>query len=242
MPLHLAVDISGEGWRLDAWVAAHHPDLSRTRAQELIRTAAILLNGHAVKPNHIVHARDRVSVDLPAPVPVRMEAEDIPLDVLFEDEDLLVILKTAGMVVHPSPGHETGTIVNALLHRCRDLAGIGGELRPGIVHRLDKGTTGLLVVAKNDKALRSLQAQFKNRRVKKTYLALVWGHPKAAELRIKTTLGRDPADRKRMSVQLPVGPQRRVRRAPRGALPRTAWSRWTSSPAAPTRSASTSRM
>lgn len=206
MQTQLGVDISGEGMRLDAWVAAHHPDLSRTRAQELIRSGGILLNGGPVKPNHPVHARDRVMVDLPdSPAPTTMQAEDIPLDTLFEDEDLLVILKPAGMVVHPSPGHETGTLVNALLHRCRDLAGIGGELRPGIVHRLDKGTTGLLVVAKNDKALRSLQSQFKNRRVSKTYLALVWGRPKTGEVRVKTTIGRDPRDRKRMCVNSPTG-------------------------------------
>ncbi len=192
--------------RLDAWVAAHHPDLSRTRAQELIRSGGILLNGAAVKPNHPVRARDRVQVDLPdVPTPTAMLPEDIPIEVLFEDEDLLVILKPAGMVVHPSPGHETGTLVNALLHRCRDLAGIGGELRPGIVHRLDKGTTGLLLVAKNEKALRSLQAQFKNRRVSKTYLAIVWGRPKSSEVRVKTTIGRDPRDRKRMCVDAPAG-------------------------------------
>ena len=159
--------------RLDAWLAAAHPAISRSRWKQLIETGRVLLNGAPVlKPNAALAPGDVLACTLPEPEPVGLVPADIPLDVLYEDADLIVLNKPAGLVVHPAPGHAADTLVNALLHRCADLQGIGGELRPGIVHRLDKDTSGVLVVAKNEAAVAGLVAQFSSHAVRKEYLAL----------------------------------------------------------------------
>jgi len=197
----------GSKVRLDAWLVEKLPDLSRARIQSLIRDGHVQVNGSASKPSHAIHNDDRIDVAVPPPAETRIEPEDIPLDALYEDNDILVINKPAGLVVHPAPGHDSGTLVNALLHHCKDpdggtsLGGIGGELRPGIVHRLDKDTSGVLVVAKNDKALSGLQAQFKRHDVTKEYAAIVWGCPAPETGTIDTLVGRNPHNRKKMSAK-----------------------------------------
>ncbi len=186
--------------RLDLFLSQRHPELSRTRVQSLIKEGAVRINGHNTRANYVVRPGDRISVELPESEPVEIAPENIPLDILFEDGDLLVLDKPAGMTVHPAPGSWQGTLVNALLFHCRDLSGINGELRPGIVHRLDKDTTGLLVVAKNDAAHRHLAAQLEARRLERRYIALVWGQVQAEEERIDAPIGRHPRDRKIMAV------------------------------------------
>ncbi|HWQ97492.1 MAG TPA: RluA family pseudouridine synthase [Clostridia bacterium] len=185
--------------RLDSFVAGE-TELSRTQAQRMIRDGAILLNGNQVKPNATVAAGDLVDVTYPEPVVTDVVAEDIPLDILFEDSDLLVINKPQGMVVHPAPGHESGTLVNALLFHIHDLSGIGGELRPGIVHRIDRMTSGLLVVAKNDKTHRALSDQFRDHTAHRSYAALVDGNIRQDSGTVTAPLARHPVDRKRMAI------------------------------------------
>ena len=185
--------------RLDALVAAE-TELSRTQAQRLIRAGAVLLNGCAVKPNAVTAPDDRIDIDYPEPEAVDVLPEDIPLDILYEDADLLVVNKPQGMVVHPAPGHAGGTLVNALLYHIRDLSGIGGELRPGIVHRIDRMTSGLLVVAKNDAAHRALSDQFRERKAHRSYVALVDGSLREDAGTIDAPIARHPVDRKRMAV------------------------------------------
>ena len=185
--------------RLDAYIAAE-TGLSRTQAQRLIRDGAILLNGKCVKPNAITAEGDAIDISYPDPVITDVLPEDIPLHVLYEDADLLVIDKPQGMVVHPAPGHESGTLVNALLYHIRDLSGIGGELRPGIVHRIDRMTSGLLVVAKNDAAHRSLSDQFRDHSARRSYAALVDGNLKEDSGTIDAPIARHPVDRKRMTI------------------------------------------
>ena len=185
--------------RLDAFVAAE-TELSRTQAQRLIRDGAILLNGKSVKPNAITTAGDLVDITFPDPVETDVLPENIPLDVVYEDADLLVINKPQGMVVHPSAGHESGTLVNALLYHIRDLSGIGGELRPGIVHRIDRMTSGLIVVAKNDEAHRALSDQFRDHSAHRSYAALVDGNIREEEGTVSAPLARHPVDRKRMAI------------------------------------------
>ena len=185
--------------RLDSFVAAE-TELSRTQAQRMIREGTILLNGKAVKPNVVTQAGDLVDITYPDPIETDVLAEDIPLDVLYEDTDLLVINKPQGMVVHPSAGHDSGTLVNALLYHIKDLSGIGGELRPGIVHRIDRMTSGLLVVAKNDEAHRALSDQFRDHSAHRSYAALVDGNLREDEGTIDAPLARHPIDRKRMAI------------------------------------------
>ena len=185
--------------RLDAFVAAE-TELSRTQAQRLIREGSILLNGKAVKPNEITASGDLIDITYPDPVATDVLPENIPLDVLYEDADLLVINKPQGMVVHPSAGHESGTLVNALLFHIQDLSGIGGELRPGIVHRIDRMTSGLLVVAKNDEAHRALSEQFRDHSAHRSYAALVDGNIRQDEGTVNAPLARHPVDRKRMAI------------------------------------------
>ena len=187
------------GRRLDHYLADTRGDFSRARWQNLIREGHVRVNGKQVKPNQSLRLGDEIVCTVPTPVVLDAQPEDIPLDILYEDADLLVLNKPAGLVVHPAPGHDSGTLVNALLHHCRDLAGIGGTLRPGIVHRLDRDTSGCLVVAKNDFASASLTDQFRSREVKKTYLALVWGAPRPAVGTIHTRIGRHPLHRKKMT-------------------------------------------
>lgn len=190
----------GSGERFDRFLQKHVPDLSRARLQDLIKSGDALLNGKASKPSAELKAGDRITLTVPEPKEVQVEAQDIPLDVLYEDADILVLNKASGLVVHPAAGNPDGTLVNALLHHCDDLSGIGGELRPGIVHRLDKETSGCMVVAKHDRAHTALTDAFAHRRIRKTYLAAVSGLPKDASGRIENMIGRHPVDRKRMAV------------------------------------------
>jgi len=189
------------GVRLDVLLAGRETGLSRARIQRLVSEGLAAVNGRPARAGRRVKAGDAVAICIPALKPAAVQAEAIPLKVLYEDPFLLVVDKPAGMVVHPAAGHPGGTLVNALLHHCRDLSGIGGELRPGIVHRLDKDTSGLLIVAKSDAAHRGLAGQFKRREVKKTYQALVYGDPKAEGGRVEAPVGRHPTDRKRMSAR-----------------------------------------
>lgn len=190
--------------RLDKVLVAHLPDFSRSRLQALIKDGRVNVAGSVVfKTGLVVEAGQQVQVEIPLPETTDLKPEAIPLDVVFENDDLMVINKPAGMVVHPSAGHFTGTLVHAALAHAPDLEGVGGEQRPGIVHRLDKETSGLILIAKNDKAHRWLQDQFRLRHVKKVYLALVDGAPPTPEGRIEAAIARDPSHRKRMSVVAP---------------------------------------
>ena len=191
----------GPPQRLDQALAAARPDLSRSRWQDLIKSGRVRVNGEIRKPRDPVRDGNTIEYDIPPPVPAEPVAEDLPLNILYEDDQVLVLNKPPGLVVHPAPGHARGTLVNALLHHCADLAGIGGELRPGIVHRLDRDTSGVMVVAKTDRAMQSLAAQFKGREVRKQYLALAWGRPIPATGVIETLVGRHPHHRKKMSAR-----------------------------------------
>ncbi len=193
------------GERLDVWLSRQLDEVSRSRIQQWIKDAYVSVNGEAVKPNASLKPDDLVVVRPPPAKKVALAPEAIPLDILFEDRDILVLNKPAGLVVHPAAGHEGGTLVNALLHHCDDLAGIGGELRPGIVHRLDKDTSGLMVVAKTEAAMAGLSRDFKERRVTKRYWALVRGVVEPESGQIETLIGRDPHHRKRMSARVEHG-------------------------------------
>jgi 23S rRNA pseudouridine1911/1915/1917 synthase len=189
------------GDRLDIIVAANLPEVSRTQAQRLIEDGRVTVAGKVMtKPAARLDGEAAFEVRLLPPAPASHQAETIPLDIVFENNDLLVINKPAGMVVHPAAGHISGTLVNAVLGHDPDLEGVGDEQRPGIVHRLDKDTSGLIIVAKNDIAHRELQRQFKEREVKKVYLALLDGQPPTPTGRIEAAIGRDPRERKRMAV------------------------------------------
>lgn len=200
MGVALVIGPGQAGERLDRYLAGAMPGLSRSQAQRLIEGGRVQVVGRQAKANLALKDGDQVSVELPSPVPTSAQPEDIPVPVLYEDTDLLVVNKPAGMVVHPAAGHSSGTLVNALLHHVDDLSGIGGELRPGIVHRLDKGTSGVMVVAKHDAAHESLARQFADREVEKEYVALVWGLVQAGR-RIDLPIGRDPNDRQKMSAR-----------------------------------------
>jgi 23S rRNA pseudouridine1911/1915/1917 synthase len=194
------------GERIDSFLAARLADLSRSRIQTLIREQWIQVNGHPAKPRDAVKIGDRISIVLPEAIPLHNEAQDIQLDVLFEDDDLIVLNKASGRVVHPAPGNPDGTLVNALLHHCRGkLSGIGGVERPGIVHRLDKDTSGCIVVAKSDPAHQSLVGQFSGRTTEKLYLAVSQGIPKPTRDSIFTHIGRHPVNRQKMAVVNPPG-------------------------------------
>jgi 23S rRNA pseudouridine1911/1915/1917 synthase len=193
-------DAARSGIRLDVFIAERLPDCSRSFAGQLITNGRITVNGRGCKPSYRLKAGDTVSGNLPAPHPCGFQPEPIPLAILYEDSDILVINKPPGLVVHPAAGHYSGTLVNGLLHHCPDLCAIGGEIRPGIVHRLDKDTSGTLVVAKNAVALEHLAGQFKRRSVSKDYLALVYGETGVSCGSIRLPIGRHPVDRKRMST------------------------------------------
>ena len=186
--------------RLDQFLARELPRFSRSRIQQLIRGQFVTLNGSPARPRDLVRIGDRVEVKEPPPEKIDAEPEAIPLDVLYEDEDLIVINKPPGLVVHPGAGQRHGTLVNALLHHFPKLSGIGGKERPGIVHRLDKETSGCLVAAKTDEAHRGLSAQFASRSVEKIYLALVAGKLRKSSGAIEEKIGRHPVQRQRMSV------------------------------------------
>jgi len=194
------VDDEHDGVRLDAFLAAVLTGCSRSQIQRFIRDGLVTADAGAVRPSTPVRTGQQFTIDLPAPLEATAAPEDIPLDIVFEDPDVVVIDKAAGMVVHPAAGHPSGTMVNALLHHVDDLSGVGGELRPGIVHRLDRGTSGLMVIAKNDAAHHELARQFHDREVEKEYIALVWGVVQAGR-RIDAPIGRDPNERQKMSTR-----------------------------------------
>jgi 23S rRNA pseudouridine1911/1915/1917 synthase len=188
------------GKRLDQILAAAGPNLSRSQAKKLIEGGMILLNDKATKPSAAVKTGDQVSGNLPSPKPLVLIPEPLPLTVLYEDSSIIVIDKPPGLVVHPAPGNFSGTLVNALIYHCKDLAGINGVLRPGIVHRLDKETSGVMVVAKDDEAYQQLTKQFRNRTIDKVYLAIARGKFNQDDGVIDAAIGRHPTERKRMST------------------------------------------
>ena len=190
------------GWRLDRFLAAALPDFSRSRLQQLLAEGAVSLGARTIKDaNHRVKPDDDYVVTVPPTAPATPQGQDIPLEVVYEDKDLIVINKPAGLVVHPAAGNPDGTLVNALIGHCgEDALAIGGEARPGIVHRLDKDTSGLLVAAKTERAMTSLAKQFANHTIERAYNAVVWGAPRDSTGLIESQIGRSPFDRKRMAV------------------------------------------
>ncbi|MBV7327678.1 RluA family pseudouridine synthase [Chloroflexi bacterium TSY] len=209
--IQLTVSVTDSGQRLDRWLTTalrlHNPNLySRSEIQRWIKLGHVLVDQNKVRSNFKLESGQRVQVHIPPKIEVEtLQPEAIPLQITFEDENLIVVDKPAGQVVHPAPGHSTGTLVHALLHHCPDIDGVGGERRPGIVHRLDKETSGLLVVAKNDSTHRFLQRQFQERTVYKEYLALVDRVVDPPCGRISAPIGRHPVDRKRQAI-LPIDP------------------------------------
>ncbi len=199
-PELLTLVAAGGGERLDKWLAGQLPDRSRAEVQRWIEAGQVTSAGRALKQSYRVGQGDVIEVVIPPAGEYDVEPEDIPFEALYEDADVLVINKPAGMVVHPAAGNWRGTLVNAVLFHVPDLEGVGGAHRPGIVHRLDKDTSGVILVAKNDAAHRHLQTQFKNREVQKTYLALVYGGLDPVSGEINGAIGHDPRDRKRMGV------------------------------------------
>jgi 23S rRNA pseudouridine1911/1915/1917 synthase len=196
-----AFTVAESGHRLDKFLVLRLPEFSRSRLQALIRAGYVTVDGQApAKTGQGLEIGQQISVRVPPSEPSALVAEDIPLDIIFENNDLIVVNKPAGMVVHPAAGHASGTLVHAVLGYEPELEGVGGEQRPGIVHRLDKDTSGLILMAKNDRAHRWLQEQFKQRKVVKTYLALVDGAPPTPEGRIEAPIGRDPGNRQRMAI------------------------------------------
>lgn len=194
-----------QGLRLDRGLAEQLPELSRSRLQQLIRQGQVWLNGQpCLDKDRPLQAGDQIEVRIPPATPTSLQPEPIPLDILYEDEDLLVINKPRGLVVHPAPGHASGTLVHALLAHCPHLSGINGEQRPGIVHRLDKDTTGALVIAKHDQAHQHLQAQIQAKTARRIYLGVVFGRPAQSQGTISAPIGRHPVDRQKMAV-LPPG-------------------------------------
>ena len=193
------VEEEDKGTRLDQYLVKQL-DLTRTRVQNLIKENNIKVNNEKTKVAYKIEPNDSVRVYIPEVVEKDIEAEDIKLDIVYQDGDIEIINKYSGMVVHPAHGHYSGTLVNAILFQIKDLSGINGEMRPGIVHRLDKDTSGLIIVAKNDKAHTKLTEMFKNKEIKKTYLAIVKGKVSKETGRIETNIGRDEKDRKKMSV------------------------------------------
>lgn len=198
---HIIITARESGERIDALLSRAQEALTRSAAQRLIEEGRVRLNGSPVKKNHRVLAGESFDVSLPELREVPLEAEDIPLDVVYEDEDVIVVNKPRGMVVHPAPGHAEGTLVNALMHRCGDsLSGIGGERRPGIVHRIDKDTSGLIIAAKNDFAHLSLSRQLSEHSMYRVYEAVVAGRLREDEGTIDAPIGRHPVERKKMAV------------------------------------------
>lgn len=196
----LVIERDAAADRLDAYLAGRLSDLSRTRIVRLLKAGRIRVDGRVPKKSEAPEPGAVVEIEIPPPEPSELVAEPLPLDIVYQDEDLLVVDKPAGMVVHPAPGHPRGTLVNALLHHVGDLSGIGGVERPGIVHRLDKDTSGLLVVAKTDRAHRGLAAALKRREVHRGYLTACWGHLDEDEVTVDSPIGRSRRDRKRMAV------------------------------------------
>jgi 23S rRNA pseudouridine1911/1915/1917 synthase len=201
LEIDLQVEPQCQDRRLDLWLAGQLPDLSRARLQKLIAQSAVRLNDRlCTNKNTKLKPGDRIHLAIPASQPLDLQPEAIPLDILYEDDCLLIVNKPAGLVVHPAAGHEAGTLVNAILAHCPDLSGIGGVQRPGIVHRLDKDTTGAIVIAKTDLAHQHLQAQIKAKTARREYLGIVYGSPSADSGGIDFPIGRHPIDRQKMAV------------------------------------------
>lgn len=196
------VVLAGAGERLDSWIAGNCPGVSRSRIQGLAKAGMVEVNGKTLtRLSGEARPGDEITIRFPPPVPAEPLPEDIPLDIVYEDGSVLVLNKPAGLVVHPAPGHLSGTLVNAILHHCPSLAGIGGVARPGIVHRLDQYTSGLMVVAKTDRAMASLAHNFHTPGgIRKIYLAIVHGKPDSLSGRIENLIGRSPRDRKKMAI------------------------------------------
>ena len=194
-------EVENNNKRIDAYLSERIEDTSRVAIQRLINNGKILVNGKIVKSSYKVQIGDKIEVEEEEPIEVAIKAQNIPLDIIYEDKDIIVINKPKGMVVHPANGNPDGTLVNAIMAICKDsLSGIGGEIRPGIVHRLDKDTSGIIIVAKNDKAHINLSEQIKEHKVRKTYIALVRGIVKENEATINMPIGRSEKDRKKMAV------------------------------------------
>lgn len=190
-----------KGKRLDTYIPSVDTDITRTSAQRLIEDGNILVNGKNAKVSYKIQENDKISVEIPEPKQIELKAQNIPIEIIYEDSDIIVVNKPKGMVVHPANGNPDGTLVNAIMAICKDsLSGIGGEIRPGIVHRIDKDTSGLLIVAKNDNAHVKMSEQIKNHEVKKTYISLVRGVFKENEATIDMPIGRSTSDRKKMAV------------------------------------------
>ena len=211
--------------RLDKYLVKQLPEYSRSRLQSLIKDGLVIVDGiPAHKSGQLIDRGAQVTLKIPPPEPAKLEAEQIPLEIIFENNDLMVVNKPAGMVVHPSAGHHSGTLVHAALAHAPDIEGVGGIQRPGVVHRLDKDTSGLILLAKNDAAHHWLSDQFRTREVEKAYLALVDGAPPTSSGRVEAAIGRDPVDRKRMKVVPPgkgrsaVSEYRTLRRYPDHSL------------------------
>ncbi|MCF6461283.1 RluA family pseudouridine synthase [Clostridium sp. Cult3] len=197
MEIHVNID---GGERLDYYLSKTIPGISRTYVQKMIKEGLVLVNGKQVKPRYLVKKGDLIKANFREPEKLELIPEDIPIDIIFQDEDLLVVNKPKGMVVHPAPGNPSGTLVNALLYHVSNLSSIESTIRPGIIHRLDKDTSGLLIVAKNDKSHKALSKQLKNREIKRIYTALVYGRLDKEKAVIDAPIGRHPINRKRMAV------------------------------------------
>jgi 23S rRNA pseudouridine1911/1915/1917 synthase len=203
--MEISLQVTGSSDRLDRWLSQHLPELSRSRLQKLIAGGHVQLNGEVCRLKKVaVQSGDRLQICLPPAQPLDLQPEVMPLDILYEDESLIILNKPAGLVVHPAPGHATGTLVHALLAHCPHLAGIGGCQRPGIVHRLDKDTTGAIAIAKTDRAHQHLQAQLKAKTARREYWGIIFGAPQADTGTIDLPLGRHPVDRQKMAVVPPA--------------------------------------
>lgn len=202
--IEISLQVEEQGERLDRYLSERLTDLSRSRIQQLIEQGQVQLNGKVCTSKKTsVKRGDRISLEIPPAEPLELAAEDIPLDILYEDDQLLILNKPAGLVVHPAPGHPDGTLVNAILAHCPNLPGIGGVQRPGIVHRLDKDTTGAIAIAKTEFAHQHLQAQLKAKTTQREYLGVVYGVPKTENGTVDLPIGRHPVDRKKMAVVSP---------------------------------------
>lgn len=190
-----------QGMRIDQFLCKRQPDVSRSAIQKWIKDGNVLVQGKACKANYRIHKGDTIALFVPEPVEVSIQPQDIPLDILYEDKDLLIVNKPKGMVVHPAPGHPDGTLVNAIMYHCKEsLSGINGEIRPGIVHRIDQDTTGSLIVCKNDQAHIKIAEQIKVHSINRIYRGIVIGHPAEDEGLVHAPIGRNPNDRKKMAI------------------------------------------
>ncbi len=196
----IVVPKEAAGKRIDVFLAENISELTRSQIKKLIKNGFVIVEGRVVRPSYLVKSSEQINIFIPPPETPELIPEEVTFELLYEDKDLAVINKPPGVVVHPGAGHTRGTLVHGLLAVLKDLSGIGGELRPGIVHRLDKDTSGVLVIAKNDYAHLELSKQFKNRKVKKIYLALIHGIPKSSQGKIEFPIGRHPINRKKMSI------------------------------------------